>query len=105
MAADFLLRSKSNGSFRPCGKAALVEVDRRLRAEAVSKLGGGICLRVAFRIARRDVVSSSFFAVVGLMGLSRRIAAPEVGCLSPDQTEIACIRRRMPIRETARLML
>lgn len=44
-------------------------------------------------------------AVVGLIGLSKRIAAPEAGHLSPDQAGIACIRRRMPIRETTRLML
>ena len=72
-----------------------------LWAEGASKLGGGICLRVAYRAARRGVVRSPFFAVVGLMGLSRRIAAPEAGHLGPDQAGIACIRVGMPIREAS----
>lgn len=90
-----------SGGFKESCIVAEIRCDRQLRAEGASKLGGGICLRVAYRAARRGVVRSPFFAVVGLMGLSRRIAAPEAGHLGPDQAGIACIRVGMPIREAS----
>ncbi|RWR04145.1 RuvC family protein [Paenirhodobacter populi] len=74
-------------------------------AEAVSKFGGGVCRRVIFRAARHSDVRSSFRAGGGPISLARRSAAPKVGQLSPDQAGMACIRRRIPIRETIRLML
>ncbi|WP_241648275.1 P-loop NTPase family protein [Paenirhodobacter populi] len=74
-------------------------------AEGVSKLVGGVCLRVIFCAARRGSVRSSFHAGGGPISLARRSAAPEERRLVPYHAGMACIRRRIPIRETTRLML